>query len=86
VSGSTGAQKRTSLLSRFLPSVKLNLSAVHKESGVYGGTSEMICGLSGGRRKELGSAASKPAPFAGKKSAKDAAPGKSIRGAIESPV
>jgi len=33
--------------------------------------------------EEFGSAASKPAPFAEKKNAKDAAPAKSMRGAIE---
>jgi hypothetical protein len=42
-----------------------------------------IAGSSGWRREAFGSAASKPAPFAEKKNAKDAAPAKSIRGAME---
>jgi hypothetical protein len=36
-----------------------------------------------GEGEGFGSAASKPAPFAEKKSAKDAAPAKSIHGAME---
>jgi hypothetical protein len=39
--------------------------------------------LTGWRTEEFGSAASKPAPFAEKQNAKDAAPARSMRGAME---
>jgi hypothetical protein len=45
--------------------------------------SKMIYGSTGWRTEGLGSAAPKPAPFAEKKNAKDAAPAESIRGATE---
>jgi hypothetical protein len=45
--------------------------------------SKIISGRPEWRRGGAGSAAFKPAPFAEKKNAKDAAPAKSIRGAME---